>query len=190
MDSTPCWQLVRSILAARGRSDDQESPGWTVFHLPSTPDGKSNTARPTSGVPRRARRTEAPGAPPVAVLRARRPDLHVPVVALVLHGMPVPVRSVVALVLRGMPVPVMSLMGARSTRLRGAGWGHLSSATTTETELGTTRAGSAPRRGRRSDGRRRPVQDCRLSLARMGVRGDDYGGVSSRRGRTCAAPLS
>ena len=26
-DSTPCWQLVRSILAARGRSDDQESPG-------------------------------------------------------------------------------------------------------------------------------------------------------------------
>ena len=28
-----------------------ESPGWTVFHLPSTPDGISNTVRPRASPP-------------------------------------------------------------------------------------------------------------------------------------------
>ena len=28
-----------------------ENPGWTVFHLPSTPDGISNTVRPRAGPP-------------------------------------------------------------------------------------------------------------------------------------------
>ncbi|KAG2624047.1 hypothetical protein PVAP13_3KG096927 [Panicum virgatum] len=55
VDSTPCWQLVRPILAARGRSDDQESPGWTVFHLPSTPDGNPSAQRPEATGPARSR---------------------------------------------------------------------------------------------------------------------------------------
>jgi hypothetical protein len=90
-----------------------------------------------SGIPRRARLTEAPGAPPVTVLRARRPDLHVPAVARarlagageVSDGSPRPPKG---------SVPP-GLERHRRTRLRRAGWGCSSSAMTTETELGSIR---------------------------------------------------
>jgi hypothetical protein len=100
---------------------------------------------PMSGVPRRARLTETLEAPPVTVLHARRPDLHVPAIARAR-------RAGAGEVSDGSPCPPngsMSSPGAgrhRRTRLRGAGWGRSSSATTMATELGSTRVGVAPTR--------------------------------------------
>ena len=118
-----------------------EAKGWTVFHLPSTPDWKSNTvlpgARHPSSRPARRRRPR----PPVPFLRARRPELRVAALARpvrwrargVAHGNPCPLNG-------AMPPGVARDARARRRRQRVEG---------------------ALRRGRRRDGSARVgAEEC------------------------------
>ena len=113
-----------------------------------------------SGVPRRARHTEAPEALPVNALRARRPDLHVPAVARARRAGAGEVSDG-----RGAPARRLELCDddGNGARMHTGGSRSDEAAGETVAVQGVVRAG-------------------------MGVRGDD-GWRRSSRGRTCAAPL-